>query len=73
MRTEKNISGGYYIKTFTLFLFSLSIICFGLCFNYKIAYAGTLKADESRVENSSDNNYTLTLIERGNKKEKIKY
>ena len=72
MRTEKNISGGYYIKTFTLFLFSLSIICFGLCFNYKIAYAGTLKADESRVENSSDNNYTLTLIERGNIKEKIR-
>lgn len=59
-------------KLFITFLFSLCVICLGLGFNYKNAYAESendVKTKAASVTEQHD--YTLTLIERGNIKEKI--
>lgn len=71
MKTEPNKKLGLE-KLITTFLFSLCIICCGLCFNYEKAYAETEEYTENKITSSANNyNYTLTLIERGNFKERI--
>lgn len=72
MKTEKNTKVGF-TKYFTVFLFCLSILCSSMLFNFQTAYADNVKDVQEKVEAStSKDEYTLTLIERGNKKEKIK-
>lgn len=69
MKTEKNKTTRWK-KLITTFLFSICSICLGLSFNCGQASAATVNNDAAKTS-SATNDYTLTLIERGNIKEKI--
>ena len=72
MKTEEN-KKVRLSKYFTIFLLCLGILCSIMLSNSQPAYADNVKDAEQKVETStSKNEYTLTLVERGNIKEYIK-
>lgn len=70
MITEANKGIGFS-RVFTTVFCSLFIMLGSLCLSYQTVYAQTSKDDESKIAASSESSYVLTLIERGNIKEKI--
>lgn len=77
MIVNKNVKSESF-KFFTVLLFGLSIICGSLFFNCFTAYADDFENEDVKTvistseSKSTKNDYVLTLIERGNIKEKIK-
>ena len=70
MITEANKGIGFS-RVFATVFCSLFIMLGSLCLSYQTVYAQTSKDDESKIAASSESSYVLTLIERGNIKEKI--
>lgn len=69
-------NGVIFSKILAVVLCGFFVIIVGFCINNKIVYAETIKSDESKIsdfpEIDSENDYVLTLIERGNVEEKIR-